>query len=94
MWYLYILKCSNSSYYTGVTKNILNRIEKHKAGKGAKYTRSHRPVELIYFEEYDNESSARKRENEIKGWRRVKKEILIRGFPSERLKDVLRISGQ
>ncbi|PKK82289.1 MAG: hypothetical protein CVT49_14550 [candidate division Zixibacteria bacterium HGW-Zixibacteria-1] len=93
MWYLYILKCNDGSLYTGVTINIPNRIEKHNAGKGAKYTRSHRPVELVYYEEYETESEARKRERELKGLRRKKKEQLIDGFSSERLSDVLRISG-
>ena len=94
MWYLYILECNNSSYYTGVTTDIPKRINLHNSGKGAKYTRSHRPVKLVYYEMYDTESEARRREQEIKSWRREKKEQLIKGFPSERLSDVLRISGQ
>ena len=92
MWYLYILECNDGSYYTGITKDIPGRIEKHNTGKGAKYTRSHRPVKLVYFEEYEIESGVRKRELELKGWRREKKERLIRGFPSSILKDFLRIS--
>ncbi|MCP4703193.1 MAG: GIY-YIG nuclease family protein, partial [candidate division Zixibacteria bacterium] len=82
------------SYYTGITKDIPSRIKRHNAGKGAKYTRSHRPVKLIYIEEYEIESEVRKREHEVKGWRREKKERLICGFPSSILKDFLRISGQ
>ncbi|MEW5924755.1 MAG: GIY-YIG nuclease family protein [Candidatus Zixiibacteriota bacterium] len=77
-----------------MTTDIPNRINRHNSGKGAKYTRSHRPVKLIYFEKYETESEARRRERELKGWRREKKEKLISGFPSERLIDVLRISGQ
>jgi len=82
MWYLYILECKDGSYYTGITKDIPRRIEKHNAGKGARYTRSHRPVKLIYFEEYEIESEVRKRELEVKSWRREKKERLIRECPS------------
>ena len=94
MWYLYILKCRNNSYYTGITTDIPTRIDKHNSGKGAKYTRTHRPVRLVYFEELETEREARKRESEIKSWRREMKERLVGGFPSERLSDVLRISGQ
>jgi len=84
IWYLYILECNDGSLYTGVTNDIPNRLEKHNAGKGAKYTRSHRPVKLIYFEECGSESAALKREIEIKSWRREKKQRLIKGFPSGR----------
>ena len=93
MWYIYILKCNNHSYYTGITKDIPTRMERHNSGKGAKYTRTHRPVILVYYEKYETEREAKKREYEIKGWRREKKEQLICGFPSERLSDVLRICG-
>jgi len=93
-WRLYILRCSDGSYYTGVTTDIANRLEVHNSGKGAKYTRSRRPVKLVYFEDCESEAHARRREVEVKGWRRSKKEELIRGFPSERLDDFLRTSGQ
>jgi len=94
MWYLYILECNDGSYYTGITTDIPNRIEVHNNGKGAKYTRTHRPVKLVYYEECKSESEVRKREREIKGWRREKKEHLINGFPSSALASLLRISGQ
>jgi len=94
MWHLYILRCNDDSYYTGITTDIAKRIEGHNSGKGAKYTRAHRPVSLVYYEKYETEREARKRESEIKSWRREKKEQLICGFPSERLSDVLRICGQ
>jgi len=93
-WRLYIVRCSDGSYYTGVTTDIANRLKTHNTGKGAKYTRRRRPVKLVYFEECKSETQARRRELELKKWRREKKERLIRGFPSERLDDVLRISGQ
>jgi putative endonuclease len=93
MWYLYILECNNNTYYTGVTTNIPSRIERHNSGQGAKYTRSHRPVRLVYFEEFRTESEVRRRERELKGWRREKKQKLIDGFPSSVLSDFLGISG-
>jgi len=93
-WYAYILRCSDGSYYTGVTTDLLVRVDRHNTGQGAKYTRARRPVCLVYFEPHEGERSARRRERELKGWRREKKEELVRRFPSERLSDVLRISGQ
>ncbi|HUV30845.1 MAG TPA: GIY-YIG nuclease family protein [Acidobacteriota bacterium] len=94
MWYLYMLECNDGSLYTGVTNNPANRLKRHNAGKGAKYTRSRRPVRLVYFEKCGTALEARRREGELKGWRREKKQALIGGFPSEPLSDVLRISGQ
>jgi len=92
-WFTYILECSDGSYYTGVTTDLKARVDRHNSGKGAKYTRARRPVALVYFEPYLDEKAARRRERELKGWRRDKKEQLVRGFPSERLTDALRVSG-
>ena len=91
-WYLYILECRDGSYYTGVTINIVERLERHNSGKGAKYTRSRRPCRLVYFEDHSSEKDARRRELEIKSWKRNKKDELIGGFPSSVLADFLRIS--
>jgi putative endonuclease len=66
MWYVYLLKCSDSSLYCGITNNIEDRIATHNNGKGAKYTRSRLPVELYWFEEQNDRSSASKREYAIK----------------------------
>ena len=66
MWYVYLLKCSDSSLYCGITNNIEDRITTHNSGKGAKYTRSRLPVELYWFEEQNDRSSASKREYAIK----------------------------
>ena len=93
-WYLYILQCRDNSYYTGVTIDIPQRLDRHNSGKGAKYTRSRRPCKLVYFEEHESEADARRREREIKGWRREKKHELVRGFPSSARERFLRISGQ
>jgi putative endonuclease len=66
MDYVYILKCSDGTLYTGYTNNLEKRINVHNSGKGAKYTRGRLPVELIYFEKYDSKSEAMKREYYIK----------------------------
>ena len=77
-WYLYILECSDKTLYTGITNDLKARLEKHKLGIGAKYTR--RGVRrIIYKELFDTKSEALKREIEIKSWDRKTKLKLIRG---------------
>ena len=77
--YVYILKCGDGSLYCGYTNDVEKRFEKHKSGKGAKYTRSRLPLEIVHIEEFEDKSSALKRECEIKSMPRVKKERLIKG---------------
>ena len=77
--YVYILKCSDGSYYTGSTTDLERRIQQHQVGEGANYTKRRRPVKLIYFEEYDRIDVAFYREKQIQGWSRRKKEALIEG---------------
>jgi putative endonuclease len=84
MPYTYILRCSDGSFYTGSTWNLDKRIGDHMVGLGSKYTRSRRPVELVYMEEYSRIDEAYAREKQIQGWNRKKKEALIEGCP-ERL---------
>jgi putative endonuclease len=79
-WYFYIVKCRDDSLYSGITNSIEQRVKEHNAGKGAKYTLGRRPVQLVYSEKHANSSEARKREYQVKGWTRVKKEQLIDGF--------------
>ena len=76
--YTYIVKCSDETLYTGWTNNLKKRLEAHNSGKGAKYTKNRRPVELVYFEEYDTKQEAMKREYAIKQLSRQKKLALIR----------------
>lgn len=78
-WYVYILQCNDNSFYTGITNNLSQRLDEHNSGKGARYTRFKRPVKLIYKKRYPDKSSATRREIEIKGMSRVKKEALIKG---------------
>ena len=75
--YVYILKCSDGSYYTGSTNNLYLRISQHKAGQGANYTKKHLPIKLLYYEEFDRIDDAYYREKQIQGWSRKKKEALI-----------------
>lgn len=76
--YVYILECSDHSYYTGYTNDLKRRIDTHNKGKGAKYTQARRPVKLIYYEHFRDKSSALKREYAIKQLTRKTKEELIR----------------
>jgi putative endonuclease len=74
---VYILRCSDDTFYTGITNNLQKRINEHNSSdKGAKYTRYRRPVELVYEEISENRSCALKRELEIKKMSRSKKEQL------------------
>ena len=66
MNYVYILRCSDDTLYTGWTNDLEKRIKAHSNGTGAKYTRGRGPVELVYFEEFDDKKDAMKREYEIK----------------------------
>ena len=77
MWYVYILKCRDDSLYTGITNNPPHRLQAHNAGLGAKYTRSRRPVELVYLTAVENHSAALKLESEIKHLPRSSKLALI-----------------
>lgn len=75
--YVYILRCFDNTLYTGWTVDLDKRLISHNSGKGAKYTRGRLPVELVYFEEFEDKISAQKREYEIKQWPRKKKLKLI-----------------
>lgn len=75
--FVYIVRCSDNSLYTGYTNNIEARINKHNAGKGAKYTKIRRPVVLVYQEMYETKSEALRREYEIKTLTRQRKLKLI-----------------
>lgn len=76
--YVYILKCSDGSYYTGSTIDIETRINEHNDGKGANHTKKRLPVELVYLEEFQRIDDAFFREKQIQGWSRAKKEALIK----------------
>ena len=77
MNYTYIVRCKDGSLYTGWTNDIEKRIKAHNEGKGAKYTKSRRPVKLVYYEEFQTKEEAMKREYAIKHMRRKEKEKII-----------------
>ena len=77
--YLYILECSDRSYYVGSTSNLEVRIAQHQAGEGGAYTSKRLPVALVYSCEFSSPYEAFLRERQVKGWSRRKKQALIRG---------------
>lgn len=78
MNYVYIIKCKDNSLYTGWTNNLERRFKAHTDGKGAKYTRGRGPLELVYFEEFEDKIEAMKREYEIKKMSRKNKLEMIK----------------
>ena len=76
-WLVYILRCADSSLYTGITKDVDRRLDQHNAGTASRYTRSRLPATLEYHEEQPNQSLALKRELAIKALSRKAKETLI-----------------
>jgi putative endonuclease len=79
MPFMYILLCSDGSYYTGSTWDINRRFEEHQNGAGAEYTKDRIPVKLVHCEEFDRIEDAYRRERQIHGWSRNKKKALIEG---------------
>ena len=76
-WWVYMLRCRDGSLYTGVTTDVERRFAQHRAGTGAKYTRSHPPEAVVYREELPDKSAALRREVQIKKLTRPQKERLI-----------------
>jgi len=81
MAWMYILQCSDDSYYVGSTKNLDLRFSQHQSGKGSSYTSGRLPVKLVYCEEYNRVSDAYYREKQVQRWTRRKREALINGMP-------------
>lgn len=90
-FFVYIVKCSDNSYYTGVTSNLEQRITEHNNGKYTGYTSQRLPVILVYSNMFNNADDAIRAENQIKGWSRAKKEALIEG-DFEKLKELSKSS--
>ena len=87
MNYVYILRCGDNSLYCGWTTNLEARIVKHNAGLGAKYTRSRLPVELVYFEMYEDRHTALSREWHLKKLTHREREMLVNGSSGSRKKE-------
>lgn len=79
MPYVYILECSDGTYYTGSTWNLEERLHQHQIGIGSNHTRQRLPVILVFYEEYDRIDEAYAREKQIQGWSHRKKKALIEG---------------
>ncbi|MFC1640971.1 GIY-YIG nuclease family protein [Patescibacteria group bacterium] len=77
MYFVYLIQCKDGTLYTGIAKNIGERLKAHRTGKGAKYTRAHPPEKVVYFERKRNKSYALKREAEIKKLSRKEKLELV-----------------
>jgi len=78
MYAVYIVRCADDTYYTGIAKDVKKRLEEHNtSAKGAKYTKARRPVTLVYEEPCEDRSSASKREYAIKRLKRIQKVALI-----------------
>lgn len=80
-WFVYIVACADGTFYTGITVDLQRRIEEHNNGRaGAKYTRSRRPVHLVYCEEFSDRSAAAKREYAIKSLTLSAKSALVKAW--------------
>ena len=79
-YYVYIILCEGDNFYTGYTKNVKSRFRQHINGKGARYTKMHRPRSLAYVEELSSRSEAMKRERRIKRLSHVQKVRLMNSY--------------
>ena len=87
--YMYILQCSDGSYYVGSTNNLEARIMQHQNGEGAEYTKHRLPVKLVYYEECFSIKEVFLREKQVQGWSRKKREALIKS-QQEKLPELAR----
>jgi putative endonuclease len=83
MPFVYMLRCSDSSYYVGSTTNLERRLAEHAAGAGSQYTRRRLPVALVFAQQFDRIDEAFAREKQVQGWSRRKREALIAGECNE-----------
>jgi len=88
MNFIYILECTDGTYYTGWTNNLEKRVLSHNEKKGAKYTRSRVPAYIRYYEIYEAKVDAQKREYQIKQYSRNKKKELIENFNDDRINQI------
>jgi len=79
----YMLRCGDGSYYVGSARNLEHRMTQHYSGRGATYTSTRMPVELVWFEEFDRIDEAYAREKQVQGWSRAKRQALIQGRMDE-----------
>ncbi|MBI1750270.1 MAG: GIY-YIG nuclease family protein [Acidobacteria bacterium] len=79
-WYCYMVRCRDDSFYVGMSNDLAERIKEHNWGVKSEFTTKRRPVVLVWSEQQPDRNTARKREKEIKGWRREKKLKLIHEY--------------
>ena len=78
MWFLYVVRCVDGSLYVGISSDVVARVARHNAGKGAEFTKNKRPVVAVYCEQFANKSDAFRREREVKKFSKANKEYLIK----------------
>ena len=88
-WFLYILRCSTDTLYTGVTKDLQHRLKMHNDGKASRYTRVRRPVQLIYYEDCASRAQALVRECKVKALSRKEKEKLVKSGTKSLMKGTI-----
>ncbi|WP_458190527.1 GIY-YIG nuclease family protein [Haladaptatus sp. NG-WS-4] len=84
--WVYVVECSDGSFYTGYTTDVARRVAEHDDGEGAKYTRGRTPVELVYSKRFESKSAAMSREYKIKQFSRAEKERLVEIGPSKEVR--------
>ncbi len=77
MYFVYILRCADGSFYVGSARDLQQRVKAHNTGRGAAYTFKHRPAYLVYSEVFDTETAAVTRERQLKRWSHKKKQALV-----------------
>ena len=93
MGFMYVLLCSDGTFYTGSTRDLVTRLRQHKAGVGAAYTSRRLPVSLLYYEQYEHVSEAFAREKQVQGWLRSAKRRLVTDGPGVRVEDDSELFG-
>ncbi|MEW8505493.1 MAG: GIY-YIG nuclease family protein [Candidatus Thiodiazotropha sp.] len=83
IWYVYMVRCTDRTLYTGIAKDLVKRMGEHNSGMGAKYTRGRTPVELVFVESANSQGEALRREYQIKQMSRDQKLRIIEGFSSD-----------
>lgn len=79
-YFTYIIECKNNKYYVGHTNSVSQRFNRHLLKQGAKFTKQNKPIKVVWYQRFNNELDAVKREKQLKGWSRIKKENLIKGI--------------
>jgi predicted GIY-YIG superfamily endonuclease len=79
VWYIYVLRCADDSFYVGETDDVGQRVSRHNEGRGSSFTATRRPVRLVFTELHESRDQALVRERQLKRWTRAKKEALISG---------------